>query len=307
MSDPPRLSTTHRVGLTAAMLDSARDDAPPASARQRALVAFGAGTGAILTAGMAEGGSGVAAGAAATVGASGASVAIATKVATWVVIAKWAGGGAIVAVCTAAAVANVAPRPSADLPQASRPQSEPSTVRLEPPVVVAPVSVPSPMPGTVAPAAAPATIVAPAAAVVASSPDMRLDPASRGQQASSPRATSARATPLNTGADTAIESAARARDENLAAEVAWLDRASASIRSGDVERGLQVLDDYNGRFPGGVLTPESQVLRIEALVRKGDRANATRLGEAFLSRTPQSALASRVRSLLLSVQKEQAP
>lgn len=68
-----------------------------------------------------------------------------------------------------------------------------------------------------------------------------------------------------------------------------------------------MLDEYKGRFPSGVLTPESQVLRVEALARKGDRANATRLGEAFLARTPQSALAARVRSLLLSMQKEQPP
>jgi hypothetical protein len=280
MSDPPRLSATHS-GLTAAMLDSARDDQPPPSARQRALVAFGAGTGAILTATMAEGGAGLA--------ASGASVATGAKVATWIAIAKWAGGGAVVAVCTAAAVANVSPRAP--------------TVRIEPTAVVSPV--PGPVTETTAPATAPFATVDSVPAVVATSPDLVTGPALRGPQPSPSRAT--RAAPPTMGADTAIEPPARAPDASLAEEVGWLDRASASIRSGDAERGLQVLDEYKGRFPAGVLTPESQVLRIEALVRKGNRVDATRLGESFLARTPQSALAARVRSLLLSMQKEQAP
>jgi outer membrane protein assembly factor BamD (BamD/ComL family) len=126
---------------------------------------------------------------------------------------------------------------------------------------------------------------------------------SRAAQASPIRA--ARVAPASAGADPAIEPPAP--DATLAEEVRWLDRASLSIRSGDVERGLQLLDEYKGRFPSGTMTPESQVLRIEALVRKGDRVNANRLGDEFLARAPQSALAARVRSLLLSKQKEQAP
>ncbi len=288
MSDPPRLSTTHVGGLTAAMLDSARDDDAPAAARQRALVAFGAGTGAMLTAGMAEGGASVVAGAAGT----GAVAATTAKVATWMAVAKWAGGGALIAVCTTAAVGSLTSQPAA---------------RIEPPAVVAPVSAATPIPAETAARPSPAAAVALDPAIVAPGPEMVPPPASRVQPISPSRIAPARAEAPGVSADIAPDPAMRAPDEKLADEVGWLDRASASIRSGDVDRGLQTLDEYKGHFPGGVLTPESQVLRIEALVRKGDRANATRLGETFLSRTPQNALAARVRSLLVSMQKEPMP
>jgi len=289
MSDPLRLSATHRRSLTAAMLDSARDDDPPASARQRALVAFGAGTGAILTAGVAEGGAGVAAGTAGTTAVSGASVA-ATKLVTWIAVAKWAGGGAVLAVCTAAAVASVPPRGQA--------------TRVGLPSVVSRVSVPSPE--ITAPMNAPA-IAAPPVVATVDVPSIQVVPemASRGQQVAPSRA--ARQPAPSPEPEPATEPTAHPPDESLLGEVGWLDRASTSIRSGDVENGLQMLDEYKVRFPSAVLAPESQVLRIEALVRKGDRASAARLGEAFLARTPRSALAARVRSLLASTQKEQTP
>jgi len=289
MSDPLRLSATHRRSLTAAMLDSARDDDPPASARQRALVAFGAGTGAILTAGIAEGGASVVAGAAGTSAASGGSMA-AAKLATWMVVAKWAGGGAAVAVFTAAAVASVPPRWS--------------KAPIELPAVVSPVSAPSPVAEVARPITAPAIAASPTAATVDEPPLQVPEVVSRGQQVAPSRATR-QAAP--TPQEPATEPASHPPDESLLGEVGWLDRASNSIRSGDVEKGLQMLDEYKVRVPSAVLAPESQVLRIEALVRKGDRAGATRLGEAFLTRTPQSALSARVRSLLASTQKEQAP
>jgi len=289
MSDPLRLSATHGRSLTAAMLDSARDDDPPASARQRALVAFGAGTGAILTAGIAEGGASVVAGAAGTSAASGGSIA-AAKVATWMVVAKWAGGGAAVAVFTAAAVASVPPRWS--------------QAPIEHPAVVFPVSAPSPVAEVARPVTAPAIAASPTATTVDVPSFQAPEMASRGQQVAPSRA-ARQAAPAPQ--EPATGPAAHPPEESLLGEVGWLDRASNSIRSGDVEKGLQMLDEYKVRFPSAVLAPESQVLRIEALVRKGDRAGATRLGEAFLARTPQSALAARVRSLLTSTQKEQTP
>src|SRR5262249_11545525 len=100
MSDPPRLSTLRPGGLGARMLDSARDDDPPAASRQRALAAFGVGAGAMLSANLAEGGAGLSAGGA----AAGGSV---TKVALWTAVAKWGGGGALLALCTTAAVSSL--------------------------------------------------------------------------------------------------------------------------------------------------------------------------------------------------------
>ena len=67
-----------------------------------------------------------------------------------------------------------------------------------------------------------------------------------------------------------------------------------------VERATKTastLDGYDARFPGGLLVPEATVVRIEALVGKGDKAAARRLADVFLRTHPGSPLAARVRSL----------
>src|SRR5262249_30266843 len=68
----------------------------------------------------------------------------------------------------------------------------------------------------------------------------------------------------------------------LTDEVASLDTARQALAAGDASRALRALDDYDRKSHGGVLGPESTVIRIEALALRGDRASATRLGKAFL-------------------------
>jgi hypothetical protein len=85
---------------------------------------------------------------------------------------------------------------------------------------------------------------------------------------------------------------------SLADEVAALDVAREALAAGDAGRALRALDQHDQRFAGGMLGPEATVLRIEALLLRGDRASATRLGEAFLAAHPRSPHASRLRSLL---------
>lgn len=84
----------------------------------------------------------------------------------------------------------------------------------------------------------------------------------------------------------------------LADEVAALDAARVALSSGNAAAALRALDDHDRRFPGGVLGMEATVLRIEALVARGDRASASRLGRAFLDAHPRSPHASRVRTLI---------
>ncbi len=83
---------------------------------------------------------------------------------------------------------------------------------------------------------------------------------------------------------------------SLMEEVAALDAAREALAAGDAPRALRALDDHDRRFAGGALGPETTVLRIDALVLRGDRATAARLGEAFLAAHPHSLYASRVRS-----------
>lgn len=86
--------------------------------------------------------------------------------------------------------------------------------------------------------------------------------------------------------------------DTLPRELEALDRARAALRRGDATRALALLDDYATRFPKPHLRVESRVLRIEALVLRGQNDTAVRLGKEFLAREPNGPYARRVRSLI---------
>jgi hypothetical protein len=78
-----------------------------------------------------------------------------------------------------------------------------------------------------------------------------------------------------------------------------IDRARAALRRGDAAAALSALDRRDARFGrGGVLGHEATVVRVEALVRAGRRAEAVALARGFLAHNPNSPYASRVRGLL---------
>jgi hypothetical protein len=85
---------------------------------------------------------------------------------------------------------------------------------------------------------------------------------------------------------------------DMDAELASLERARAALSSGDPARALSILDQYAARFPHAAMAPEAAVLRIEALVRAGDRPAAQRVADAFLASNPGSPYAARIRSLV---------
>lgn len=85
---------------------------------------------------------------------------------------------------------------------------------------------------------------------------------------------------------------------DMDAELASLERARAALSSGDPARALSILDRYATRFPHAAMAPEAAVLRIEALVRAGDRSSAQRVADAFLASNPGSPYAARIRSLV---------
>lgn len=51
---------------------------------------------------------------------------------------------------------------------------------------------------------------------------------------------------------------------SLALETALIDRARQALYAGDKEAALRALDDYDSRFPAGVLAPEAKKLRVRA-------------------------------------------
>lgn len=81
-------------------------------------------------------------------------------------------------------------------------------------------------------------------------------------------------------------------------QIALIDRARSAAASGQPRTTLAVLDEYQKRYPNGVLLQEATLLRVESLLALGDRSSATRLGKAFLAQHPRSALAPRIRSLV---------
>lgn len=96
--------------------------------------------------------------------------------------------------------------------------------------------------------------------------------------------------------------AAPAHDEapadRLAEEMALLAASNAELRGGDARRALALLNDYDRRYPSGVLREEVLATRVIARCQIGlaPDAAARRAADAFLTRHPASPLASRVRS-----------
>jgi hypothetical protein len=94
--------------------------------------------------------------------------------------------------------------------------------------------------------------------------------------------------------------AAPVRDEanRLPEEMALLAASNAELRGGDAARALALLDDYDRRYPAGVLREEVLATRVIARCQIGlePDAAARHAADTFLRRHPASPLASRVRS-----------
>jgi hypothetical protein len=84
----------------------------------------------------------------------------------------------------------------------------------------------------------------------------------------------------------------------LSEELAALDAVRSTLAHGDPTGALARLDNYNRSFPKGRLQLEAEVLRIDALMKSGQEDLAKKRAQAFLTKHPNSVLASRVRGLL---------
>ena len=102
-----------------------------------------------------------------------------------------------------------------------------------------------------------------------------------------------RARPVATASPVAA-SASPASPASLADEIARIDRVRDALAKGDFSGALALLDAEQGQ--GGALAHEAAALRVEALVQRGDTAEATRVARAFLAAHPKSPLADRMRA-----------
>jgi hypothetical protein len=126
------------------------------------------------------------------------------------------------------------------------------------------------------------------------SPPTVGEPAAEG-----PRSVKAAHSSPRPNAAAAKELAENVRASQLREESAMILGARRVLRAGDPARALTLLDAAQARFPGGILVQEREALTIEALVRSGQRALATRRAEAFLRDYPKSPHATDVRSFVL--------
>jgi hypothetical protein len=149
-----------------------------------------------------------------------------------------------------------------------------------------------------APASQPATI--PASAVVA--PPSEPEPASRAEPPA-PAVSTATATPARAG-NPSRPARSASPDDRLSQEVVALERAHQALASHDPDVALRRLDEYRAQFPGGVLSSDATVLRVEALLAKGDLAGARTLADAYSAAHPDSPYAKRIEDLVRGGQKK---
>jgi hypothetical protein len=83
----------------------------------------------------------------------------------------------------------------------------------------------------------------------------------------------------------------------LGDEIARLDRGRTALGAGDAPHAVQLVDDYERRWPRGAFLQEAEMLRIEALVREGERDAASGAADRFLVAYPASPHLARLRAL----------
>jgi len=276
MSEPRRLR--EGGGPAALLLGSANEDSPSADSFERAAKRLGLVGAVVATSTL--GATSAAASTGAAAGATGAGAATKTLagagLATGVGAASTASATGTAAAVTATGlslvaklvgVAAVGVALTTGVVVATRGPAKPTVEARS-----APPEAPSP---TAAPAPAPAPVTPP---IASSAPDVAPE---------APRDEPKERTP-----------AKPTKSEGLRDEVALLDAARSAISRGDTSSALAALGQHAQRFPQGFLRSEAAVLRVEALVRAGRRAEAQAEGEKLLAREPNGPQAQRVRSLL---------
>jgi hypothetical protein len=86
----------------------------------------------------------------------------------------------------------------------------------------------------------------------------------------------------------------------LARESVLIDRARSEVKS-DPETALKTLAEHKQTFPGGPLTREAELVRVEALLRLGRREEAENLGRKLTVHDPSGPTGRTVQRLLNDV------
>jgi outer membrane protein assembly factor BamD (BamD/ComL family) len=76
-----------------------------------------------------------------------------------------------------------------------------------------------------------------------------------------------------------------------------IDGARSAMGAGAGGRALDILGQYQSKYPAGSFRPEAAALKIEALVKLGRTAEARTLAERFVAEHGGTPLAERVARL----------
>ena len=87
----------------------------------------------------------------------------------------------------------------------------------------------------------------------------------------------------------------------LSRELQVLKQAHEALAKGNPNGALSALDDYHARFPQGTLGAEETVIRVQALLARGDRERAAAVARQFSKAHPDSLYAQRVEALVSGV------
>lgn len=290
MSDFTPMLAGETSELETLLLRSADDDAPAAEALEKVGTALGVSVAALAAASTTS-----ALAAPAAVAGNAAALAKPLTVAS---LAKWlavgigagmvTGGGAhIVSRVTAPPPSSVvahAPRVAPDSNGVARSEPQRSVAAAAPePVPPAELTATNPpLPSSTAafPFAPTASAAVVPNAPVAPVPSEHTGSASF-ETEEAPRAASAETAPSTLGEETQA-----------------LDRARHSLAVNRAAEALAALDGYRRTWPRGALRAEAALLRVEALLRLGNRAAAEREANAIIAQAPGSRYATRASSLL---------
>lgn len=262
MSDPARLIHGPEHSLEAALLRSARRESPPARAHERMLSTLGVSA----TAATAVTVTAKAAAALAVANAKPAALGM-----TGAFVAKWAVIGSVGALVSVGVVrqvpvfmghgSHVPPAPSSITRASSNGPAKPNGAQSN--------------------------------LAVSDTAQARADSVTPGLPSYDARSAPSPVKPSSI--------ARSAEASSLADEVAALDQARVAAAEHNPARTMALLDAYQRQFPNGSLGPEAQLLRIEALVQSGRRAQALPLARRLLTAAPDGPLSERIHALLPEV------
>ena len=81
---------------------------------------------------------------------------------------------------------------------------------------------------------------------------------------------------------------------DLRDQTALVDAARSAVSSGAPSRALEIVRQYEGKYPAGAIRPEAAAVKIEALAKLGRGAEARALAQRFTADYGPGPLSDRV-------------